>query len=96
MKEIKSLIKFMTEEELVNMLVQIKNFRNPVTGKRHHKCYTVEEHWKNRWNVPEHKFNMKNLDFVDTLICGEGYVRYYGTNEEVLVMMKERFGFVEE
>lgn len=91
-----SLVRFMTKEELVNMLVQTKNFRNPVTGKRHHKCQTAEEAWANKWNRAEYRFNLKKLDFVDVLICGEGYVRYYGQTAEVLDMMKERFGFVEE
>lgn len=93
----KSLIKFMTKEELVNILVQIRNFKNPRTGKFLKKYKTVEEHWANKWNLAEYKFNMKNLDFVDVLICGEGYVRYYYKRDgEVSDMMKERFGFVEE
>lgn len=91
-----TVIKFMTKEELVNMLVQIKNFRNPNTGKYHHKFKTSEECWANKWNRAEYKFNMNNLDFADVLICGEGYVRYYGRCFEVLDMMIRRFGFVEE
>lgn len=89
-------IKFMKKEELVKMLVQIKNFRNPNTGKYHHKYKTHEEHMQNEWNLAEYRFNMKNLDFVDVLICGEGYVRYYSKQPEVMDMMIERFGFEEE
>lgn len=91
-----SVIKFMKKDELVGMLVQIKNFKNPVTRKFHHKFQTCEDHWVNQWTLAEHHFNMKNLDFVDVLICGEGYVRYYGRNERVFEMMRERFGFVDE
>lgn len=91
-----SLIKFMTKEELVQMLVQIKNFRNPKTGKFHHCYKTYEAHMNNKWNRAEYKFNLNNLDFVDVLIVGDGYVRYYGCCGEVLDMMKYRFGFTEE
>ena len=87
-----TLIKFMTKEELVNMLVQIKNFRNPMTGK-YHKKYVTDG---NKWSMAEHSFRLENLDFVDALICEEGYVRYTGKSQVVLEMMKERFGFVEE
>lgn len=91
-----SLVKFMTKEELVNMLVQIKNFRNPVTLKYHHPYKTIEENWANKWKRAEYNFNMKNLDFVDVLVAGEGYVRYYGGNDLTKDMLKERFGFIEE
>ena len=91
-----TMIKFMKKEELVNMLVQIKNFKNPRTGKFHHKFQTQRGHITNKWNLAEYRFNMKNLDFVDVLVCGEGYVRYYGWSSEVLEMLKERFGFEEE
>ena len=94
MRKITTLVKFMTEEELVKMLVQIKNFKNPVT-KKHHHCYQRNP-LSNKWNLAEYSFKLKNLDFVDVLICGEGYVRYSGCSEEVLQMMKCRFGFVEE
>lgn len=96
MKRNLSVIKFMKKEELVDMLVQIKNFRNPNTGKHFKKYQTCQDHWTNPWNRAEYRFNLKNLDFVDVLICGEGYVRYYGGNEDVLDMMRKRFGFVDE
>lgn len=91
-----SVIKFMKKEELVNMLIQIKNFRNPNTKKFLKKFKTCEESLANPWTYAEYRFNLKNLDYEDALICGEGYVRYYGKSEEVLEMMRKRFGFVDE
>lgn len=93
----KSLIKFVTKEELVNMLIQIRNFRNPNTGKHYKKYKTWQEHMDNKWGRAEHYFQMRNLDFVDVLICGEGYVRYYyNKSTETVDMLKLRFGFLEE
>jgi hypothetical protein len=91
-----TMIKFMTKEELVKMLVQIKNFRNPYTHKAHHNYKTCEESWADPWNRAKYKFNMNNLDFADVLVCGEGYVRYCGRSYEVLEMLEEKFGFEEE
>lgn len=92
-----TMIKFMTKEELVNMLVQIKNFRNPSTHKFHHGFKTAEECWADKWNQAKYAFNMNNLDFVDPLIYDEGgYVRYCGRRADVLQMLKEEFGFEEE
>lgn len=90
-------IKFMTKEELVNMLIQIKNFKNPITKKHHHKYKTCEENWSDRWNRAKYRFNMNNLDFVDALIYENGgYVRYHGACEEVFEMLRIEFGFREE
>lgn len=92
-----TLIKFMKKEELVKMLCEIKNFRNPVTGKHHHGFKTCEESWADRWNRARYKFNMNNLDFVDPLIYDDGgYVRYTGRSFEVLEMLKIEYGFEEE
>lgn len=96
MKKVTTVIKFMKEKDLVDMLVRIRNWKNPNTRKYLRKYRTCDEHWANEWNCAEYKFNMKNLDFVDVLICGEGYVRYSGCSDEVLDMMRERFGFVDE
>jgi hypothetical protein len=94
MKNAVTLIKFMTKEELVNMLIQIKNFRNPVTKKRHHGYVTGDEIFKDKWHRAKHKFNMNNLDYVDALIFEDGgYVRYHGACDEVLDMLKVKFGF---
>lgn len=90
-------VKFMTKEELVNMLVQIKNFRNPNTGKFHHGFMKTEDHWMDRWSCAKYRFNMNNLDFVDALTYDDGgYVRYHGASEEVFEMLKTKFGFREE
>ena len=43
-----TLIKFMTKEELVDMLTQIKNFKNPYTHKAHHGYKTAEESWADK------------------------------------------------
>lgn len=96
MKKVTTVIKFMKEKDLVDMLVRIRNWRNPNTKKYLKKYCSAEKHWENEWNLAEYKFNMRNLDFVDVLICGEGYVRYFGCSDEVLDMMRERFGFVDE
>lgn len=97
MKKTVTLIKFMTKEELVNMLVQIKNFRNPATGKYHHGFRTDEQCWSDKWVRAKYRFNMNNLDFIDPLIHDEGgYVRYSGASTEVLEMLIEEFGFNEE
>ena len=93
----KTLVKFMTKEEFVEMITQIKNFINPVTHKRHHGYGTYEEHLNDPWNRAKYRFNMKNLDFVDTLINDDGgYVRYRGASEEVMNMLIVKFGFEEE
>lgn len=89
-----TLIKFMSKEELIKMLVQIKNFRNPITGKYHHSYRRYGDN--DGWNLAEYRFRLENLDFVDVLLCGEGYVRYTGCSGVVLDMMERRFGFVEE
>ena len=92
--KVTTLVKFMTKEELVEMLVQIKNFKHPVTRKWHHKFKTTEECWADPWNRAKYKFRMDNLDFVDALINDDGgYVRYTGASEEVLDMLKVKFGF---
>jgi hypothetical protein len=92
-----TLVKFMTREELVSMLVQIKNFKNPDTGKYHHAFKTCEQHWADRWNCARYRFNMKNLDYVDALVYDDGgYVRYTGCAYEPLMMLKHEFGFREE
>lgn len=88
-----TLVKFMTEEELINMLVKIKNFRNPNTGKYHHAYRT---NGGMAWSRAEYGFRLSNLDYVDVLLSKSGYVRYCGCSEAVLDMMKYRFGFVEE
>ena len=97
MKKAITLIKFMTKEELVNMLVQIKNFRHPTLHKRCHGYKTGDGAFKDKWRVAKHKFNMNNLDYVDALVFEDGgYVRYDSAVDEVLDMLKEKFGFEEE
>ena len=92
-----TLIRFMTKEELVDMLVQVKNFKNPVTGKYHHGFKSAEQSLADQWNRAKYRFNMDNLDFVDALINDDGgYVRYHGASEEVLDMLRIKFGFEEE
>lgn len=92
-----TMVKFMNKEELVNMLIQIKNFRNPTTGRYYRKYNTAEESWADRWTWAKSCFNMNNLDFVDPLINPDGgYVRYTGRSYKVVEMLKEEFGFREE
>lgn len=97
MTDMKSVIKFMKKEELIEMLVKIRNWKHPDTKRFLKKYRTCEECWANEWTLAEYKFNMKNLDFVDVLICNEGYVRYYYSKRTCAVdMLIERFGFIEE
>jgi hypothetical protein len=97
MKKTVTLVKFMTKEELVNMLIQIKNFINPVTKKRHHCYRTADQCLDDKWHRAKYKFNMNNLDYVDALIYEEGgYVRYTTWCKEVIDMLKTEFGFEEE
>ena len=89
-----TMIKFMKKEELVDMIVQIKNFKHPVTHKAHHRYVTGDDAYLDKWNRAKYRFNMNNLDFVDPLMNDEGgYVRYHGASSEVLDMLKEVFGF---
>ena len=92
-----TMVRFMTKEELVDMMIQLRNFVNPNTRKRHHRCRTAEECWADPWNRARYGFNMNNLDYVDALILPDGgYVRYYGAADDVLDMLKIKFGFEEE
>ena len=96
MEEMVTLIKFMNKEELVDMIIQIKNFRNPNTGAFHHKYRTCQEKIDDKYRMAKHRFNISNLDYVDILLLDEGYVRYRGCSEIVLSMLKCKFGFSEE
>lgn len=92
-----TLMKFMTKEEFVEMITQIKNFKNPVTGKMLHGYGTYTARMNDIWRRAKYRFNMNNLDFVDALINPEGgYVRYHGAQDEVLDMLKYKFGFEED
>ena len=91
-----TLVRFMTKEEFVDFITQIKNFRHPVLHRWHHGFKSCEASWSDPYNRAKYRFNMKNLDYADVLIVGEGYVRYHGASEEVLEMLKVKYGFEEE
>jgi hypothetical protein len=97
MKKVVTLVKFMKQEELVDMLTQIRNFKNPNTGRMHHGYRSNEVSLNDEWNRAKYRFNMNNLDYLDPLMNEEGgYVRYRGCSEEVLAMLRIKFGFEEE
>ena len=102
-------VKFMTREELINMLTEIHRFDMiPRDGRR----LTIDKRAsENRPTYENYKtvticyrataFKLNAFDYLDCLTSGEGYVRYnsykYGKKDtrqgKILI---ERYGFKEE
>ena len=102
-------VKFMTREELINMLTEIHRF-NMIT--RDGRKLTMDNRVSNSRPVYEDyktgticyratAFKLNAFDYLDCLTSGEGYVRYssfkYGKKDSAQgKILIERYGFKEE
>lgn len=101
-------VKFMTREELINMLTEIHRF-DMIT--RDGRKLTIDKRVSD--NRPTYKdfntiticyrapaFKLSAFDYLDCLISGEGYVRYnsfkYSKEDTPQGKILKRYGFKEE
>ena len=64
-----TLIKYMKKEELIKMMKSIKKFKmdgRAPKGNTDPNLY---------WRRAKHNVQIENIDYIDVLLCDEGYVR---------------------
>ena len=95
-----SLVKFMTKEELVNMVSYIMDYNNEQANKYDSfaEAYCIGgDEWR-EWASLHRSFKLERLDYEDVFLFEDGgYVRYNaGFMEYFAELLKKKFGFVEE
>ena len=102
-------VKFMTREELIDMLKEIRTFsmltkdgRRLVLDEKideQKPTYTDYDGTRICWHATAFKLNA--FDYLDCIMAGEGYVRYstwqYGKKETHQgIILRNRYGFSRE